>query len=104
MRDRGQDVAPDRAVDAAVVVEHHHVAGLDVIDVVADRALFHFADGSIADGERASGQAELRIQRRQAERLTRNAEPVHGVGYGRGGESREGRDGVVTHARSRSRS
>ena len=40
MRDRRQDVAPHRAVDPAAVVEHDHVAGLDIVDVVADGALF----------------------------------------------------------------
>ena len=59
MRDGGQDVAPHGAVDPSALSSTSHVAGLDVVDVVADGALFDRAHWSIADGERAVSQSEL---------------------------------------------
>src|SRR5688500_2516721 len=57
IRDPGQDVAPHGGVRAPAVIEHHHVARLDIVDVIADGA-GRIPRGAVEDRERAARHAE----------------------------------------------
>src|SRR5690348_17167802 len=74
----GEDIAPNGGILASAVIENHHSAGRDLVNVIADRAR-RLAGGTVEDRIGAAGEPELWIERLDSEALAGNAEPVHGV-------------------------
>src|SRR5690606_35975238 len=86
-----EDVAPDCAIHAAIIIENDDVAGPDLIDIVADCAL-RLADRHIAHRIGRSDHAAAFAHRRDAETSGCDAELVAGIRDGGGGEAGKGLD------------
>jgi hypothetical protein len=99
VRDVGEDVAPDRGILAATVVQDHDMSRRHLVDVVADGP-GRRGRRSIEDRVRAPRQPERVVERLEAEALTGDAQAVEGVAERCRVERRRALQVAVAHRRS----
>src|SRR5476649_1593948 len=75
---RGQQVAPHGGVEPRLVVDHHHLAGLKVVDVVPHRTAIP-ANRAVAQGPGFAGEIERAIQGHDAGALANDFQAVHRI-------------------------
>ena len=79
MRNRGQNVAPDRAIQAPGIVEHDDISRRHVVDVVTHVASLHQARRPVAQRKRPSGEPETGVERRNPQTLADDPQSIQRI-------------------------